>query len=126
MNVLMHRVKHFVAGCYRDHARFRWRAQADWAGDENDPVSRLQRDLNQPGKVNTPERYLDSQVRFHKLGDDPKKDRVAGCRGRILGGGVVLKLYPRPASFGCGQRLRMFRPRPYSRLAGILPSTPPS
>ncbi len=33
------------------------------------------------GKVNTPERYLDSQVRFHKLGADAAKDRVLMKRG---------------------------------------------
>lgn len=33
------------------------------------------------GKVNTPERYLDSQVRFHKLGGDPDKDPVLMKRG---------------------------------------------
>src|ERR1700736_738702 len=41
-------------------------------------------------------------------------------------GGTIARLYPRPDVFGSGQRLRMFRPRPYSRLAGIFPSTPPS
>jgi prolyl oligopeptidase len=33
------------------------------------------------GKVNTPERYLDSQVRFHKLGTDAAKDPVLMKRG---------------------------------------------
>lgn len=33
------------------------------------------------GKVNTPERYLDSQARFHKLGTDPAKDPVVMKRG---------------------------------------------
>lgn len=28
------------------------------------------------GKINTPERYLDSQVRFHKLGGNPERDPV--------------------------------------------------
>lgn len=28
------------------------------------------------GKVNTPERYLDSQVRFHKVGGKPERDPV--------------------------------------------------
>ncbi|RZT09433.1 prolyl oligopeptidase [Duganella sp. CF402] len=33
------------------------------------------------GKVNTPERYLDSQARFHKLGTDPAKDPIVMKRG---------------------------------------------
>lgn len=33
------------------------------------------------GKVDTPERYLDSQVRFHKLGTDPKSDPILMKRG---------------------------------------------
>lgn len=33
------------------------------------------------GKVNTPERYLDSQVRFHKVGADAAKDPVLMKRG---------------------------------------------
>jgi prolyl oligopeptidase len=33
------------------------------------------------GKVNTPERYLDAQARFHKLGADPAKDPVLMKRG---------------------------------------------
>jgi prolyl oligopeptidase len=33
------------------------------------------------GKVNTPERYLDSQVRFHKVGANPAKDPVLMKRG---------------------------------------------
>lgn len=33
------------------------------------------------GKVDTPERYLDSQVRFHKLGTDPKLDPILMKRG---------------------------------------------
>lgn len=33
------------------------------------------------GKVNTPERYLDSRARFHRLGDDPGKDRILMARG---------------------------------------------
>lgn len=33
------------------------------------------------GKVNTPERYLDSQVRFHKIGSDAAKDPVLMKRG---------------------------------------------
>lgn len=32
------------------------------------------------GKVNTPERYLDSRARFHRLGDDPAKDRILMAR----------------------------------------------
>ena len=34
------------------------------------------------GKVDTPERFLDSQARFHKLGQDPAKDPVLMARGR--------------------------------------------
>ncbi len=34
------------------------------------------------GKVNTPERYLDSRARFHRLGDDPSKDLVLMARGQ--------------------------------------------
>ncbi|MYM25260.1 prolyl oligopeptidase family serine peptidase [Duganella sp. FT135W] len=34
------------------------------------------------GKVNTPERYLDAQARFHKLGADPAKDPVLMKRGQ--------------------------------------------
>ncbi len=34
------------------------------------------------GKVNTPERYLDSRARFHKLGEDPAKDRIVMARGQ--------------------------------------------
>lgn len=33
------------------------------------------------GKVNTPERYLDAQARFHKLGADPARDPVLMKRG---------------------------------------------
>jgi prolyl oligopeptidase len=33
------------------------------------------------GKLDTPERYLDAQARFHKLGDDPAKDPVLMKRG---------------------------------------------
>lgn len=33
------------------------------------------------GKVATPERYLDSQARFHKLGGDPAKDPILMKRG---------------------------------------------
>jgi prolyl oligopeptidase len=33
------------------------------------------------GKVNTPERYLDSQVRFHKLGAKPERDPIIMKRG---------------------------------------------
>lgn len=33
------------------------------------------------GKVATPERFLDSQVRFHKLGTDPAKDPILMKRG---------------------------------------------
>ena len=33
------------------------------------------------GKVNTPERFLDSRARFHKLGDDPAQDRILMARG---------------------------------------------
>ncbi|USX28679.1 prolyl oligopeptidase family serine peptidase [Oxalobacteraceae bacterium OTU3CINTB1] len=34
------------------------------------------------GKVNTPERYLDARVRFHKLGANPAKDPILMQRGR--------------------------------------------
>jgi prolyl oligopeptidase len=34
------------------------------------------------GKVDTPERFLDSQARFHKLGQDPARDPVLMARGR--------------------------------------------
>ncbi|MEV4781296.1 prolyl oligopeptidase family serine peptidase [Burkholderia sp. LMU1-1-1.1] len=34
------------------------------------------------GKVNTPERYLDSRVRFHKLGANPAKDPILMQRDR--------------------------------------------
>ncbi len=34
------------------------------------------------GKVNTPERYLDSQVRFHKIGTSPAKDPILMVRGK--------------------------------------------
>jgi prolyl oligopeptidase len=33
------------------------------------------------GKVNTPERYLDSRARFHRVGDDPARDRIVMARG---------------------------------------------
>ena len=33
------------------------------------------------GKVGTPERYLDSQVRFHRLGSDPAQDPILMKRG---------------------------------------------
>ena len=33
------------------------------------------------GKINTPERYLDSQVRFHKLGGMPERDPIIMKRG---------------------------------------------
>jgi len=33
------------------------------------------------GKVNTPERFLDSRVRFHKLGADPAADPILMARG---------------------------------------------
>ena len=35
------------------------------------------------GKVDTPERFLDSQSRFHKLGTDPKNDPVIMKRGLV-------------------------------------------
>jgi prolyl oligopeptidase len=37
------------------------------------------------GKVGTPERYLDSQARFHKLGTDPKSDPILMKRGLVPG-----------------------------------------
>jgi len=33
------------------------------------------------GKVDTPERFLDSRARFHRLGTDPRKDPVVMARG---------------------------------------------
>ncbi len=33
------------------------------------------------GKVNTPERYLDSRARFHRVGEDPSKDHILMTRG---------------------------------------------
>jgi prolyl oligopeptidase len=33
------------------------------------------------GKVGTPERYLDSRARFHRLGTDPANDRIIMARG---------------------------------------------
>ncbi|SFD88569.1 prolyl oligopeptidase family serine peptidase [Massilia yuzhufengensis] len=33
------------------------------------------------GRVNTPERFLDSRARFHRLGDEPSKDLVLMARG---------------------------------------------
>jgi prolyl oligopeptidase len=37
------------------------------------------------GKVDTPERYLDSQARFHRLGSDPSADPVLMKRGLVAG-----------------------------------------
>ncbi len=37
------------------------------------------------GKVDTPERFLDSQARFHRLGTDPAKDPVLMKRGLVAG-----------------------------------------
>jgi len=37
------------------------------------------------GKVDTPERFLDSQARFHRLGTDPKSDPILMKRGLIAG-----------------------------------------
>ncbi len=37
------------------------------------------------GAVATPERYLDAQARFHKLGTDPKSDRILMKRGLVAG-----------------------------------------
>ncbi|MCA1857015.1 prolyl oligopeptidase family serine peptidase [Massilia oculi] len=34
------------------------------------------------GKVNTPERFLDARARFHRIGDDPSRDRVIMARGQ--------------------------------------------
>jgi prolyl oligopeptidase len=34
------------------------------------------------GKVDTPERYLDSRARFHRLGTDPKDDPIVMARGK--------------------------------------------
>jgi prolyl oligopeptidase len=37
------------------------------------------------GAVDTPERFLDSQARFHRLGTDPEKDPVLMKRGLVAG-----------------------------------------
>jgi prolyl oligopeptidase len=37
------------------------------------------------GKVNTPERYLDSQARFHRLGTNPNSDPILMKRGLVAG-----------------------------------------
>src|SRR5205814_6728153 len=37
------------------------------------------------GKVGTPERFLDSQARFHRLGADPANDPVLMKRGLVAG-----------------------------------------
>jgi prolyl oligopeptidase len=37
------------------------------------------------GVVGTPERYLDAQARFHKLGTDPKSDPILMKRGLVAG-----------------------------------------
>lgn len=37
------------------------------------------------GKVNTPERFLDSQARFHRLGTDPVSDPILMKRGLVKG-----------------------------------------
>src|SRR5882757_9179634 len=37
------------------------------------------------GAVATPERYLDAQARFHKLGSDPKSDPILMKRGLVAG-----------------------------------------
>ena len=37
------------------------------------------------GKVDTPERYLDSQARFHRLGSDPAADPILMKRGLVVG-----------------------------------------
>jgi prolyl oligopeptidase len=37
------------------------------------------------GKVNTPERFLDSQARFHRLGSDPASDPILMKRGLVKG-----------------------------------------
>ena len=37
------------------------------------------------GVINTPERYLDSQARFHKLGTDPASDPILMKRGLVAG-----------------------------------------
>jgi prolyl oligopeptidase len=37
------------------------------------------------GRVDTPERYLDSQARFHRLGTDPQSDPVLMKRGLVAG-----------------------------------------
>jgi prolyl oligopeptidase len=37
------------------------------------------------GQVDTPERYLDSQARFHRLGSDPQSDPILMKRGLVAG-----------------------------------------
>src|SRR5262249_44219727 len=37
------------------------------------------------GKVDTPERYLDSQARYHRLGTDPANDPILMKRGLVPG-----------------------------------------
>jgi prolyl oligopeptidase len=52
-------------------------AEPNWLGDSSGFF------YNQlTGKVDTPERFLDSQARFHKLGQDPLKDPILMARGR--------------------------------------------
>jgi prolyl oligopeptidase len=52
-------------------------AEPEWLGDGSGFF------YNQlTGKVDTPERFLDSQARFHKLGQDPLKDPILMARGR--------------------------------------------
>lgn len=53
------------------------------------------------GKVNTPERYLDAQARFHKLGTDPAKDPVLMKRG--LDAAVQYEKIQAPVIIATGQ-----------------------
>lgn len=38
------------------------------------------------GKVETPERFLDSRARFHRIGSSPDGDRITMARGLDAGG----------------------------------------
>ena len=49
------------------------------------------------GKVGTPERYLDSRARFHRLGTDPSTDRIVMARG--VDPGVTFEKIQIPAIF---------------------------
>jgi len=49
------------------------------------------------GKVATPERYLDAQARFHRVGADPQSDRVLMKRGQV--GGIDFEKIQVPSIF---------------------------